>query len=526
MAAVEPAPPPIPGGGGGGAAPGTGQDIGLVETDFRLISDAGLGDGFNGYAHGMAWFEGKLYVGTSRAQLVAIKSNKADKPKFTVWPILAPEDPYDCDRRAEIWQYNPVTGKWKQVYQAMWIKGTEGRPVPRFSGFRGMRVWQGKYDPKPCLYVSTWTLSKAGTPSLLRTEDGEHFEITPRPSWSASVTSFRSLMPFKGRLHTSPTGSSESVNGQKSSDVGGDASLYCTEDVRHPAWTTCNPPGMGDPRNVTIFEVGTFDNHIYNSFANPWTGMQLFKSDGEGGPPYKWKKVMERGAFRGPLNEGIAAFCEFKGALYFSTGVANGGYHRQFLLGPAAPELIRLYPDDSWELVVGYPRTTPVGLKVPLSGYTGGFDSIFNGYIWRMHVHDGWLYASTFNSLCTLPYLPTQNWPDDVLRIIEKWGMERVLRYYGGCELWRSNDGIHWHCVTRSGFGNKFSWGIRNMVSTPYGLFVGTSNVFGAQVAVQKQGRWQYVPNPRGGMEIWHGVPRSPGPAAAGANPTEAARKP
>jgi hypothetical protein len=504
----------------------TPSGVGLVESDFELINENGFGDGFNGYAHSMAWFENKLYVGTSRAQLAGIKANKGDQPKFTVWPSLLSEDSYDVDRRAEIWQYNPINGKWKEVYKAMWVKGAEGRPVPRFSGFRGMRVYQGPRDPKPCLYVSSWTLAKAGTPSLLRTEDGEHFEIMPRPTWSSTVTSFRSLQPFKGRLHTSPTGSSASVEGQRSSDIGGDATVYCTEDIRQPNWRTCSSQGMGDPRNLTIFEMGTYDNHLYASFANPWTGLQLFKTDGEEGPPYKWKKVMERGAARGPFNEGVAAICEFKGALYVSTGVANGGYHRQYGLGPAAPELIRLYPDDSWELLVGYPRTTPQGVKVPLSGYSGGFDSIFNGYIWRMHVHDGWLYAGTFNSLNVLPYLPTQVWPDDVLRIIDSWGLDRVQRYYGGCELWRSNDGIHWHNVTRNCFGNKFNWGIRNMTSTPHGIFVGTCNVYGTQVAVKKNDRWQYVPNPRGGTEIWLGKPRNKSPQSGDGRGNEATAKP
>ena len=42
------------------------------------------------------------------------------------------------------------------------------------------------------------------------------------------------------------------------------------------------------------------------------------------------------------------------------------------------------------------------------------------------------------------------------------------------------------------------------MVSTPIGLFVGTANPFGPEVAVQLRGRLVYVPNPRGGAEVWH----------------------
>ncbi len=39
----------------------------LSQADFRLTADSGFGDGWNHYAHSMAWFRGRLYVGTSRA---------------------------------------------------------------------------------------------------------------------------------------------------------------------------------------------------------------------------------------------------------------------------------------------------------------------------------------------------------------------------------------------------------------------------------------------------------------------------
>src|SRR5262249_15379255 len=73
-------------------------------------------------------------------------------------------------------------------------------------------------------------------------------------------------------------------------------------------------------------------------------------------------------------------------------------------------------------------------------------------------------------------------------------------------ELWRTSDGNHWTPVTRNGFGNPYNWGIRSLLSTPHGLFVGTANPFGPKVAVHGPGGWRYEPNPRGGTEIWHGA--------------------
>jgi hypothetical protein len=499
LAAVAPNPQPSPSAGG----PFSTGGVGLVESDFRLVTtENGFGEGFNSYAHSMAWFEGRLYVGTTRGVSASVKA-ATDTPMSKPWPTLTSDDVYDIDRRAQIWQYNPVTDKWRRVYQAMWVPCKDGRPGPRYMGFRGMRIYQGPRDPKPCLYVSTWAPSRVEPPNLLRTEDGEHFEMMPRPPWGETVRSFRALQPFKGRMHTSPTGSTGK------SDVSSDATVYCTEDIRYPNWTPASQHGFGNPRNVTIFEMGTFNDHLYATMANPWGGAQIFKTDGEGGPPYKWTMVLERGAYRGVFNEGVSAICEFKGALYMGTGIANGGFHREFQVGPAAAELIRLWPDDTWDLIMGNPRTTPQGLKVPLSGYHAGFDNFFNGYVWRMAVHDGHLYAGTFNWIQSLPYMPMEMWPEDAAHVLQRWGLETLLRNYGGCELWRTADGVSWENVTRSGFGNKFNWGIRNMVSTPHGLFVGTANVFGKYVAVQREGRWMYLPNPRGGLEIWLGRPRA-----------------
>ncbi|HVT34534.1 MAG TPA: hypothetical protein VHE37_03045, partial [Nevskiaceae bacterium] len=83
----------------------------LHERDFRLTCDSGFGDGWNHYAHSMAWFEGKLYVGTTRGSTVALKTNDPP-PDWSPWPVDCPNDPYDIDRRAQIWQYTPASGAW------------------------------------------------------------------------------------------------------------------------------------------------------------------------------------------------------------------------------------------------------------------------------------------------------------------------------------------------------------------------------------------------------------------------------
>jgi len=480
---------------------------GLREQDFRLVADSGFGDGANSYAHSMAWFEGCLYVGSTRATFAMMRA-MISLPDLEPWPILAADDVYDADRRAQINRFDPKTGVWTRVYQAPWVPSRARRPVPRYVGFRGMAVFQSPRDQKPCLYVSTWAPVQAEPPDILRCEDGTNFDSVPRPPWDKSVRSFRTLQTFKGRVHTSPTGSNAGQGSRES--VGSEATIYSAADLHSGDWKAASPEGFGSKQNLTVFEMAEFNGHLYAGTVNAVGGCELWKTDGAGGVPYQWKRVLARGGDRGPFNEVVVSLQEFNGALYVGTGIINGGYHRELQVGPAAAEIIRVWPDDSWDLIVGHPRTTEQGLKVPLSGYSPGFDNLFNGYIWRMSVHDGWLYAGTFNWINMMPYLPLHKFPEDVLTLIRRWGAEELVRNFGGCNLWRTQNGTTWECTTRSGFQNKYNWGIRTMASTPYGLFVGTANVFGPWVAAERDGEWGHIPNDRAGLEVWLGAPGGP----------------
>ncbi|MEW6169768.1 MAG: hypothetical protein AB1651_19110 [Pseudomonadota bacterium] len=476
---------------------------GLTEADFRLTCENGFGDGWNHYAHSMAWFEGRIYVGTTRATMAMNKWN-LPRPELRPWPVDCPEDVYDVPRQAEIWAYTPQADHWERVYQAPMVPGRNQRLVPRYIGFRGITVFQGASDRKPCLYVSTWAPLMAGSPEILRSEDGMRFEPVPRPPFNPTVRSFRTLQVFKGRVHTSPT-SAAAVARRSADSVGSDSTIYASDDLQTARWRPASEEGFGDPRNVTVFEMQVFNGQLYASTVNPFTGFELWKTPG-GELPYRWTRVIAGGAGRGRFNEVGCSMAEFGGALYVGTGIANGGYHRQFSLGPAASEILRVWPDDSWELLVGDPRLVAGEVRYPLSGYSAGFDTLFNGYVWRMAEHEGWLYAATFKWAQLLPYLPTHLWPEDVVALIKRWGVDHIVRRYGGCELWRTADGELWEPVTRNGFGNPYNWGIRNLVSTEHGLFVGTTNPFGPTIAQrQANGQWIYVPNPRGGCEIWLG---------------------
>jgi hypothetical protein len=476
----------------------------LLSGNFKRIAENGFGDGLNSYAHSMAWFQGHLYVGTSRATFAMVRVNNPP-PAMKHWPVKTPENVYDLDRRAQIWRYEPPGGKWVQIFVSPMIVGRTGETVARDIGYRGMTVFQSPDDAEPALYVCSWSSSKGAPPLILRSTDGSTFENLLCPSWrDPTINTFRALVPFKGRLFTTPTGKTEGY-GQATESTSEVAIVFETTNPQGGVWREASLHGFGDPTNLTIFELTTFNGFLYAGTVNPTDGYQVWKTRGDGSPPYNWTRVVTGGAYRGQLNEVALSMCVFNGALYIGSGIINGGYDRTRKIGPAAGEIICIYPDDTWDLVVGAPRRTPQGFKFPLSAQGPGFDDLFNGYIWRMAVHEGWLYVGTYNWSVLLPYLALEKWPRKWQKLVEWIGLENLAQAKGGFDLWRTYDGVHWAPVTRTGFDNPYNWGARTMTSTPSGLFVGTANPFGPEVAARTAVGWTYGPNPRGGLEVWLG---------------------
>jgi SAM-dependent methyltransferase len=479
----------------------------LRGEDFTCIARQGFGDGRNAYAHSAAWFDERLYVGTTRDNLCLVAARNPLAMK--AWPVQCTRPPNPQDLRAEIWSYDGRSGTWDRVLRSPMIE-VDGREVMRDIGYRGMSVLKGASDRQPVLYCGTW--SATGT-RLMRSVDGRTFEVVGRAGLvGPDVVCLRTLQAFKGRLYTSPIGRASRAPNEAVRP--NEAALPVVLESADPAagdWRIVSTPGFGNPDNVGVFELQVFDDHLYATTINYVSGFELWKTDGEGRPPYRWTKVLAAGAYRGRHNEGGASLWPFGGALYVGTGISGGGYNRFYNIGPAAAEVIRVFPDDTWDLIVGVPRATPDGLRVPLSGLGPGFDNFWNGYSWRMVDHDGWLYVGTYNWAVFLPYLTFASAPDTVIKFVEERGADALAAEFGGAELWRTRDGRRWSPVVRDGFGTPFNFGFRNLVSTPHGLFVGSANPFGPMVAVKTDEGWTYRPNDRGGCEVWLGrVPEEP----------------
>lgn len=441
----------------------------LLQQDFLEAASQGFGDRQNSFAWSMIWWRDKLYVGTNRSWLCVQHASVAYA--FPGWARYPPQDPdLDCAEepedlpvQAEIWRWTPRTDTWERLYQSpndVEIPGFPGKHVARDIGYRYMTVFT-ESDGTEALYVSGVSarsyIKDIPPPRILRSTDGMTFEPIPQEPGTflgdldtldgIDMNGFRTLTVYRDRLYA--------IVGR----IFGNGVLIEAE----------NPAGGNDnfrqvsPSGMQIFEMVPYNGFLYVGTTDAENGYAVLKTEATGEPPYTFTPIVMEGGFREPRPSGsVISMFVFKDKLYVGTD------------RPA--ELIRINPDDSWDLIVGAPRDTPSGYKEPLSGMGDGFDYWSNGHMWRMEEHDGWLYVGTMDESTYLRRIP---------------GLGDRLAPQMGFDLYASRDGVHFIEITHTGFDDGFSYGARTMASTPHGFFLGSANAYyGLRV-------WQGLPGER-----------------------------
>jgi len=414
-------------------------------SSFEQINLNGFGDRYNSIAWSTLWWKGQLYVGTSRASL-CLRPLKLGQPYPPTDPDLeCTPDPADLPLQAEIWRYTPEQDLWEMVYQSpndLPIPGRQGKFTARDVGYRDMIVFR-ESDGTEALYVSgvsaRFLYPQLPPPRLLRSTEGTHFEPVPQAPGTVlgdlSGNNFRSLGVFRNRLYVT------------AGDIWGDGPLL---ESTHPAqgnnsFRQVTPPGM------RVFSVEPFNAQLYVGTTDIVNGYGVYRTDGSGSVPYTFIPVVTRAAFHpgSPyIPHSIISMAVFQGRLYAGSD------------GPL--DLIRINPDNSWDLIVGKPRQTPEGVRVPLSLLGERFNWPFNMLVWRMIVHNDTLFVGTFDGSTFFKDIPL---------------LGDFLKPYMGAKLYATSNGVQFRLLGQNVFdGDYFNYGIRSFASTPYGLFIGTAN--------------------------------------------------
>jgi len=526
---------------------------GLEREDFFRTARFGFDDPQNNYAFSMARFKGDIYVGTNHnfiCQLFqALQDAGAFPPEYEFTTFTCPDGESWSEERAEdmcaeIWRYRDET--WERVYRSepVFIPGYYGLPglppeggwAAKEPGFRNMITFTDKWGETACYAASGVSIIPGRL--LLKSTDGINWEpvVTPFEMGSDS----RSMAVHNGRLYVGPNIYEENASVWTTDDPSttGDGSNW-----QKVADFTFEGPGT----NAAVVSMESLHGYLYVGTQNDETGFEVWRSNAKS-PAHpsmgNWTQIIEYGA--GDMANTRALSMEvFKNKLYVGSSMFPLSGEEPYILPPKGFEVFRINADDSWEMLVGdfYAWNPPPGdgsLRIPLSGWPGGFANIFNLYCWSLQSHGNVLYLGSFDIGSFFQFLPVEElieMPEfeDFVEAVEDnkedilFGLEEAIAeleeaglddtfieplrqlaelldeetidwlavwelitdWYVGADLWKTQDGIVWQPITLSGFENPGNYGFRTMETGS--LFVGTANPFeGCEV-------WQTPEEPVGG---------------------------
>lgn len=391
----------------------------LQPFQFHVIPAALLPEASRYLIQAAAWFQGWLYLG------------------ITCYPT----DPYQAGTTLLLRHRLRESG-WESLHAApiesRWVaRDGQYRQFPLELGWRTMTVLPGHFQPTPTLYAIRLGLR---APALLHTEDGIHFREAPNPGAGGGHGPFVSLHGFSGKVLALPASAVH--------DTGRDGAVaYVTGDPLSQPWQLACEPGFGDPENRTLDALQVAHGQLYAAAGNPLGGFHLWKTSARSQPPFAWELVLNEGTQRYTLNPHVETMTVFQDALYLGTRSPRPDPDWEFATSGA--EIIRVLPDGRWELVVGTPRFSPIGLQVPLSTYGPGFGDTRNGRISRLAATPDALYAALGR---------------------HESSSADTASEAGGFELWKTHDGEDWQAITRDNFEQPAATELRVLQPTPHGL--------------------------------------------------------
>lgn len=223
--------------------------------------------------------------------------------------------------------------------------------------------------------------------------------------------------------------------------------------------------------------------HLCIGTFNLYDGGQIWKSvDGERWTTYVGDSGETPNGFGDPDNYGIRTMKFYGGKLYVGTAT------------------------KLWKTFKGCEIWRNYGLYMNHTNWEkitdDGFGDLGNKYAWSMVEFNECLYVGTINMLGGCEIWRTSNgvdWTRVVDRGFQNKNNEgaRIMtvfneaiyvgtcNFISGCEVWRSRDGVNWTQINRDGFGDARNWAVRQLTVFNESLYAGTWNFNGYEI-------WRY----------------------------------
>ncbi len=156
--------------------------------------------------------------------------------------------------------------------------------------------------------------------------------------------------------------------------------------------------------------ISLFNERLVLAIDDSKQGFELWSMATSGKEAPGWTRLLARGGQRYSMNAQVFSCVPWKDALYVACGHNESPHSRQF---QGAFEILRIYPDASWDVSIGAPRVTSVGLKIPLSCVGPGMNEFQPGQFRFLSAAGDQLLLGTYEDVA-------------------------------GFRLWRSRDGESW----------------------------------------------------------------------------------
>ncbi len=454
------------------------QTSGALPGDFHEVALQGFGERANSEAWSMAWFNNHLFVGTARnlscvkAAIAYISSGGTAPYPPRDHDILCPGSPPTVPDLpptlgAQIWALTPTVSpsitqsNWGLAYQSPLTNTFTllGQQVtgPRSMGYRGMSVFTDTHHA-PTLFISGVSMKalqghSAPPPDLLGTTDGISFTAVPSDPGTVmgdinlgGNCCLRDQVEYNGKLYVVIT------------NLVGTGVIYAAGSP----WRGNNAFQQFSPITMSVIPLAVFNGHLYLGTQES-DGYRVYRTDAQCTslpcPGSAFTDIVPPGGGLGANGNwatlSMQVFTDTAGVAHLYVGTDGAPTNE-------ATEIISINADDSWDLIVGKPRTVNGQLIRPLSQLPAGFGWPYNLHMWRMAVDNGILYVGTF----------------DASTAQKNYKGGSLLQNKMGFDLYASRDGTSFIRVTDNGFGDMFSEGARTMQDTPYGLFVGSNNFY------------------------------------------------